>query len=171
MTHCRCGPSSQTTQAPRIAYIASPKVEHPHRANAMAQTFPYVFFSCPCVDTTCPSSRVLKESKRLSQHSQPEEEEGRTFDPRSSRANYALYPLENLLYCEDCHQIRCPRCVSEEVITWFCPSCLFEGSRPQYQIYGCLKTNPSSTQLQHQKRWQQVLFVYSQIKNNTNCFN
>ncbi|KAL1392589.1 dynactin p62 family-domain-containing protein [Phyllosticta capitalensis] len=92
----------------------------------MAQTFPYVFFSCPCVDTTCPSSRVLKESKRLSQHSQPEEEEGRTFDPRSSRANYALYPLENLLYCEDCHQIRCPRCVSEEVITWFCPSCLFE---------------------------------------------
>ncbi|KAK7521168.1 dynactin-like protein Arp1 p62 subunit RO2 [Phyllosticta citriasiana] len=92
----------------------------------MAQTFPYVFFSCPCVDTTCPSSRVLKESKRLSQHSQPEEEEGRTFDPRSSRANYALYPLENLLYCEDCHQIRCPRCVNEEVITWFCPSCLFE---------------------------------------------
>lgn len=30
------------------------------------------------------------------------------------------------MYCEDCHQIRCPRCVAEEIVTYYCPSCLFE---------------------------------------------
>lgn len=54
------------------------------------------------------------------------DEYDRTFDPRSPRANYSLYPLEYLLYCEDCHQIRCPRCVAEEIVTYYCPSCLFE---------------------------------------------
>lgn len=91
----------------------------------MAQAFPYTFYSCPCVDTSTPSSRV--RDKRSSQYStHTKEEEDRTFDPRNPRSNFSLYPLEHLLYCEDCHQIRCPRCVSEEVITWFCPSCLFE---------------------------------------------
>jgi dynactin-4 len=37
-----------------------------------------------------------------------------------------LYPIEYLMYCEDCHQIRCPRCVAEEIVTYYCPSCLFE---------------------------------------------
>ncbi|KAL1632330.1 hypothetical protein SLS56_003745 [Neofusicoccum ribis] len=87
----------------------------------MAQTFPYTFYSCPCVDTSTPSSRV--RDKRSSQYSTIKaDDEDRTFDPRNPRSNYSLYPLEHLLYCEDCHQIRCPRCVSEEVITWFCPS-------------------------------------------------
>ncbi|KAK7736953.1 hypothetical protein SLS53_006708 [Cytospora paraplurivora] len=48
------------------------------------------------------------------------------FDPRAPRANYSLYPLEYLLYCEDCHQIRCPRCIAEEIVTYYCPNCLFE---------------------------------------------
>ncbi|KAI7682297.1 hypothetical protein KC353_g21706, partial [Hortaea werneckii] len=41
-------------------------------------------------------------------------------------ANYALYPLDQLLYCDECDGIRCPKCVSEEVVNWYCPSCLFE---------------------------------------------
>src|SRR5262249_26368064 len=58
----------------------------------------------------------------------PEEDDddNRTFDPRAPRANYSLYPLDYLLYCEDCHQIRCPRCVSEEIVVYYCPNCLFE---------------------------------------------
>ena len=55
-----------------------------------------------------------------------EEDDDRTFDPRAPRSNYSLYPIEYLLYCEDCHQIRCPRCIAEEVVTYFCPHCLFE---------------------------------------------
>ncbi|KAK7733398.1 hypothetical protein SLS57_000413 [Botryosphaeria dothidea] len=111
----------------------------------MAQAFPYTFYSCPCVDTSTPSSRV--RDKRSSQYSiHANEEDERTFDPRNPRSNYSLYPLEHLLYCEDCHQIRCPRCVSEEVITWFCPSCLFEvpssnvrsdGNRCMRSCYNC----------------------------------
>ncbi|KAL0256990.1 hypothetical protein SLS55_007800 [Diplodia seriata] len=111
----------------------------------MAQAFPYTFYSCPCVDTSTPSARV--RDKRSSQYStHTKEEEDRTFDPRKSRSNFSLYPLEHLLYCEDCHQIRCPRCVSEEVITWFCPSCLFEvpssnirsdGNRCMRSCYNC----------------------------------
>ena len=54
------------------------------------------------------------------------EEDDNTFDPRNPRSAFSLFPIENLLYCEDCHQIRCPRCVQDEIVCWFCPSCLFE---------------------------------------------
>lgn len=40
-------------------------------------------------------------------------------------ANY-LYPLSRLYFCEDCHQIRCPSCVQDEIISYYCPNCLFE---------------------------------------------
>lgn len=75
----------------------------------MAQTFPYTYYACNCFDGNAGA-----------------DEEERTFDPRSPRANYALFPLEHLLYCEDCLQIRCPRCIIEETLNWYCPSCLFE---------------------------------------------
>ncbi|KAK6335632.1 hypothetical protein TWF696_002400 [Orbilia brochopaga] len=56
-----------------------------------------------------------------------EDEDGENnFDPRDPRAAFSLFPIENLLYCEDCHQIRCPRCVQDEIVCWYCPSCLFE---------------------------------------------
>ena len=54
------------------------------------------------------------------------DDDEQTFDPRSSRSNFSLYPPEQLLYCEDCHQIKCPRCITEEIVSWYCPSCLFE---------------------------------------------
>lgn len=40
-------------------------------------------------------------------------------------ANY-LYPLSRLYFCEDCHQIRCPSCVQDEIVSYYCPNCLFE---------------------------------------------
>lgn len=88
----------------------------------MSQSFPYTYYSCDCYDTNATTAAA----KRTSQPPTAEDEDERTFDPRSPRANYSLYPLEHLLYCEDCQQIRCPRCVIEETLNWFCPSCLFE---------------------------------------------
>lgn len=125
----RRGPSSSAPLRQRRAFHPRSRRRDEHQlaktTPTMAQAFPYTFYSCPCVDTSTPSSRV--RDKRSSQYSiHANEEDERTFDPRNPRSNYSLYPLEHLLYCEDCHQIRCPRCVSEEVITWFCPSCLFE---------------------------------------------
>ncbi|KZF23519.1 hypothetical protein L228DRAFT_282240 [Xylona heveae TC161] len=93
----------------------------------MALSFPYLYISCPCAsETTLPP--VWPYSNRLSRENaeDDDEEDEKTFDPRNPRANYSLYPLEHLLFCEDCRQIRCPRCALEEVLCWYCPSCLFE---------------------------------------------
>lgn len=87
----------------------------------MAQAFPYTYYACDCYDNNATSS-----AKRASHMRAEVDEEERTFDPRNPRSNYALYPLEHLLYCDDCQQIRCPRCVLEETLNWFCPGCLFE---------------------------------------------
>lgn len=104
----------------------------------MAPSFtPYTYIQCPCSDSaSLPSAAAHDSSSRPSssdrassgggQQDGEADEDDHTFDPRSPRANYSLYPLEYLLYCEDCHQIRCPRCVAEEIVTYFCPNCLFE---------------------------------------------
>ncbi len=88
------------------------------------QSYPYTFYSCSCVESAPSSSAV---SKRASL-GEPDEEDGEeaTFDPHSPRANYCLFPLDHLLYCDECHQIRCARCTIDEPMLWFCPSCLFE---------------------------------------------
>ncbi|KAF2798733.1 hypothetical protein K505DRAFT_371470 [Melanomma pulvis-pyrius CBS 109.77] len=109
----------------------------------MAQPFPYTYYSCDCYD----SNTTAASAKRASQQPPPaDDEDERTFDPRNLRSNYSLYPLEHLLYCEDCQQIRCPRCVIEETLAWFCPACLFEvpssviksdGNRCTRNCYNC----------------------------------
>jgi dynactin-4 len=116
----------------------------------MSRPFPYTYISCPCADTPVPDparKRRSRESPQKSPQKPPperantdqdkklsakEEEQGededeeQTFDPRSPRSNFSLYPPEQLLYCEECHQIKCPRCITEEIVSWYCPSCLFE---------------------------------------------
>ncbi|ORZ00377.1 dynactin p62 family-domain-containing protein [Syncephalastrum racemosum] len=44
----------------------------------------------------------------------------------SEQAGNYLYPLSRLYFCEDCHQIRCPSCVQDEIVSYYCPNCLFE---------------------------------------------
>ncbi|KAK0631061.1 dynactin p62 family-domain-containing protein [Bombardia bombarda] len=85
----------------------------------MAPLSPYTYIQCPCSD---PGN--LSSATRSSNPSSPADED--CFDPRAPRSNYSLYPLEYLLFCDDCHQIRCPRCVAEEIVAYYCPSCLFE---------------------------------------------
>lgn len=84
--------------------------------------FPYFYIRCPCTDVSAPINGQYGPSNG----SEEDEEQERTFDPKSPRANFSLYPLEHLQYCEDCHEIRCPRCIIEEIACWYCPSCLFE---------------------------------------------
>jgi dynactin 4 len=84
----------------------------------MAPLTPYTYIQCPCSDSQPGSGASQAEGE-------PDDDD-RTFDPRAPRANYSLFPLEYLMYCDDCHQIRCPRCVNEEIVTYYCPSCLFE---------------------------------------------
>ena len=99
----------------------------------MASFTPYTYIQCPCHDSTTQgraADDVLSAAAHdlNSDHNEDDEDDddGHAFDPRAPRSNFNLYPLEYLLYCDVCHQIRCPRCVSEELVTIYCPSCLFE---------------------------------------------
>jgi len=92
----------------------------------MASFTPYTYFQCPCTDASVPIRSVDSSAPVNESSDVDDEDDERTFDPRAPRANYTLYPLSHLLYCEDCHQIRCPRCVLDEIATWYCPNCLFE---------------------------------------------
>ncbi|KAK3369762.1 dynactin p62 family-domain-containing protein [Lasiosphaeria ovina] len=92
----------------------------------MAPLTPYTFFQCPCSEPST-LGRPADGSSGAGAGAEPDaDDEDRAFDPRAPRSNYSLYPLEYLLYCEDCQQIRCPRCVAEEIVTFYCPCCLFE---------------------------------------------
>lgn len=90
----------------------------------MSAISPYNYIQCPCSN---PSTAERPDDAGATSEDEGEyDHDDRTFDPRAPQSNYSLYPLEHLLYCEDCQQIRCQRCVNEEIVTYFCPSCLFE---------------------------------------------
>ncbi|EAW09650.1 putative dynactin Arp1 p62 subunit RO2 [Aspergillus clavatus NRRL 1] len=108
----------------------------------MSRPFPYTYISCPCADTPIPDPSRKRRSRESPQKGKAEQtaplraedsdDEEQTFDPRSPRSNFSLYPPEQLLYCEDCHQIKCPRCITEETSSsaircarncFNCPAC------------------------------------------------
>ncbi|KAH8673551.1 dynactin Arp1 p62 subunit RO2 [Xylariales sp. PMI_506] len=92
----------------------------------MASFTPYTYIQCPCFDTIGKARASDDGASPTPSGLLPDDDDDHAFDPRSPRSNYSLYPIEYLLYCVDCNQIRCPRCVSEELVTIYCPSCLFE---------------------------------------------
>jgi dynactin 4 len=82
-----------------------------------------VRFHCPCADS--PADAPPPED---GQSTPPEdsEEKWRVFDPSLPRAEYSLHTLGYLYFCQECQAVRCPRCVQEEIISVYCPMCLFE---------------------------------------------
>lgn len=54
------------------------------------------------------------------------EKEEKPFDPKAPLSAFSLSPLQNLLFCEECQQIRCDRCTLQEIVTYYCPHCLYE---------------------------------------------
>lgn len=88
----------------------------------MASQYPYVRYACPCSETTAAPASIL--GKRSSQDA--EIDEGDTFNPHHPRANFSLYPLDQLLFCDECNHTRCPKCCTEEMIYWYCPHCQFD---------------------------------------------
>jgi dynactin 4 len=74
---------------------------------------PYVHYHCGCPD-------VNKSTTNL------ESEKEETFNVNSPRIQFSTFSISKLYFCDDCHQIRCPRCVQEEIVCYYCPNCLFE---------------------------------------------
>ncbi|KAJ2984552.1 hypothetical protein NUW58_g6003 [Xylaria curta] len=91
----------------------------------MASFTPYTYIQCPCHDSTS-QSQSADDAPPTASQDLSESGDDHTFHPRAQRSTFSLYPLEYLLYCDVCHQIRCPRCVTEEIVTIYCPNCLFE---------------------------------------------
>ncbi|KAH7037708.1 dynactin p62 family-domain-containing protein [Microdochium trichocladiopsis] len=93
----------------------------------MASFTPYTYIQCPCYDANGNGHTGEDQAENATDggHIDDDADEN-TFDPRSPRSGYSLFPLEHLLYCDVCQQIRCPRCVAEELVNIYCPNCLFE---------------------------------------------
>jgi len=83
--------------------------------------FPYSYVKCSCGG----EDELSTNKKRLSALEEVLDDK-ETFNPADPRSNFSLYPLDHLMWCEDCHDIRCPRCTVEEIVCWYCPNCLFE---------------------------------------------
>ncbi|KAH9845078.1 Dynactin p62-domain-containing protein [Teratosphaeria destructans] len=111
----------------------------------MAAAFPYTHYACPCSDRTSGAPTSIA-NKRLSRPVGNTKQEDRPLNPHDPQAHYSLYPLDHLLFCDECDAIRCPGCWTEEVINWYCPACLFEvpssavksdGNRCARSCYNC----------------------------------
>ncbi|KAK3670216.1 hypothetical protein LTR78_009871 [Recurvomyces mirabilis] len=92
----------------------------------MAATFPYTHYSCPCSDLASSTPIITPARRTSTAPSNNTTDEDTTFNSHDPRAEYALYPLDHLLFCDECDAIRCPICYGEEIINWYCPQCLFE---------------------------------------------
>jgi hypothetical protein len=114
---CKLHPSFPPPQARRVSSSLT---------TMNAPFFPSILISCPCSDNVGQQRSRRSKTAAADPDLDQWEEEGETFDPRSPRSAFSLFPLENLLFCEDCNQVRCPRCVQDEIACYFCPSCLFE---------------------------------------------
>ncbi|KAI8150326.1 dynactin p62 family-domain-containing protein [Fennellomyces sp. T-0311] len=105
---------------------------------------PFVHYYCACPDlgANTTSHQDLRRSPETTAKKDPEvlEEKpsqhpikDRNIDASatgrhllSAQASNYLYPLSRLYFCEDCHHIRCPSCVQDEIVSYYCPNCLFE---------------------------------------------
>lgn len=48
------------------------------------------------------------------------------YIPQTLYARTSLWDLEWLYFCEQCRTVRCPLCVREQVVTWYCTTCNYE---------------------------------------------
>lgn len=104
----------------------------------MALAFPYARYGCPCSDhagAPTPSTALKRSSKHIAAEADSavhddgygdDDSDDETFNPHEPRAAFSLFPLDQLLYCDECNATRCARCCSEEMMCWYCPNCMFE---------------------------------------------
>lgn len=121
-------------------------------AGAAGEIIPFVHYYCACPDLTTtpqptdpqrsPDVGLKKEgvddaksigpssasTSTSSNHHKEHNIDASTtgYHLLSRKASNYLYPLSRLYFCEDCHQIRCPSCVQDEIMSYYCPNCLFE---------------------------------------------
>ncbi|KAI9244459.1 dynactin p62 family-domain-containing protein [Phascolomyces articulosus] len=115
--YCACPDLSNNTQDPR----RSPEITSKKDTESLDEK-----------TTTTPTTSTTSQTSQSTQHQQQQKDQANIDASATGRhllstqaSNY-LYPLSRLYFCEDCHQIRCPSCVQDEIVSYYCPNCLFE---------------------------------------------
>ncbi|KAJ1981990.1 hypothetical protein H4R35_000487 [Dimargaris xerosporica] len=108
---------------------------------ALTATAPFVQYHCPCAPLQKPLPGDDAESSQGESSNRPDDGSTRDergdvdnpttpaqapLDPQSTALLHHTHPLCNLYFCDDCLQVRCGRCVFDEITSYFCPNCLFE---------------------------------------------
>lgn len=83
----------------------------------MEKPVPFVDYYCDCSVSKDEAAELLDEGVDASVAG---------LHLLSKQAKNYLYPLSRLYFCEDCHHMRCPSCVQDEIVSYYCPNCLFE---------------------------------------------
>ncbi|KAI8816724.1 dynactin p62 family-domain-containing protein [Fimicolochytrium jonesii] len=80
---------------------------------------PFVCYQCHC--------QHLNSSSKLAEGAQEYDPSGvATSDPPHSAEYLELFPISRLYFCDQCHHSMCPKCIVEEIVSYYCPNCLFE---------------------------------------------
>ncbi|PWN48269.1 hypothetical protein IE53DRAFT_412453 [Violaceomyces palustris] len=83
---------------------------------------PTVLYHCPCYNPSSSSSRTSATAP----FSTPHHHHHPPPPTLSKPSLYSHQPLESLYFCDECEQLRCNRCVTIDISSYFCPNCLFE---------------------------------------------
>lgn len=85
-------------------------------------SWPDIRIHCPCSEKAILSGNESTSSTATLAEVTASEDD--LALPRTVMNDSALYSLNNIYFCEECSSIRCPKCVFEEVVQVYCPSCL-----------------------------------------------
>ncbi|KAF9971940.1 hypothetical protein BGZ73_005011 [Actinomortierella ambigua] len=140
--HYRClctspGPSISAQKAPLLLLGGelSSEVETPGTPPPGQASSPKAVQKEP----STPSQPTLEAmEKQQQQATSPLSASGRTEDQRRELSPEEIYasgnnsdpagslPLSRLYFCDTCEEIRCPKCVQDEIVCYYCPNCLFD---------------------------------------------
>lgn len=104
---------------PSVCSLTSPPVcsSHHQVRTGRRMTSPHVLYYCSC--NQYHTNAALRPGSSLA--SPPP-----GLPAYSPASRYAFHPLESLYFCDECDQIRCNRCVTVDISSYYCPNCLFE---------------------------------------------
>ncbi|SPO24642.1 related to dynactin subunit p62 [Ustilago trichophora] len=87
---------------------------------------PHVLYFCPCNQAHSNSASTSSASSSRQRHTSTLASPPPGLPAYSPASRYAFHPLESLYFCDECDEIRCNRCVTVDISSYYCPNCLFE---------------------------------------------
>lgn len=109
--------------------------------NRDTRQFPWVDIICPCHEDndlsfkneaalnplgSVSGSEKSPEGSATTNDDKPDDKPGKSVIPKALWDPFSRHKLDYLYFCEHCQTIKCHRCIDEEVVCRYCPTCLFE---------------------------------------------